>query len=87
MYAQIIDHPNITRLDRFILADVFISNEENDHFTLVFSDDIDCRDVPFSGTSSGGLPSRSYDGKHQKAFVVFDASQEENSFPRWGQWT
>ena len=34
VYAQIIDHPSVTRLDRFILADVFISNEMNDHFTI-----------------------------------------------------
>ena len=33
-YAQIIDHPNVTRLDKFILADVFVSNDKNDHFTL-----------------------------------------------------
>ena len=34
VYAQIIDHPSVTRLDKFILADVFISNEKNDHFTI-----------------------------------------------------
>ena len=34
VYAQIIDHPSVTRLDKFILADVFISNEMNDHFTI-----------------------------------------------------
>ena len=34
VYAQIIDHPSVTRLDKFILADVFISNEMNDHFNI-----------------------------------------------------
>ena len=34
VYDQIIDHPGVTRLDKFILADVFISNEMNDHFTI-----------------------------------------------------
>ena len=34
VYAQIIDHPSVTRLDKFILADVLISNEKNDHFTI-----------------------------------------------------
>ena len=34
VYDQIIDHPSVTRLDKFILADVFISNEKNDHFTI-----------------------------------------------------
>ena len=87
IYAQIIDHPNITRLDRFILADVFISNEDNDHFTLVFSDDIDCRARTGTGSPGGGPVSGDWDGKNQKAFVDFDASQENNSFPRWGQWT
>ena len=90
MFAQIIDHPNVTRLDRFILADVVISNEDNDHFTLVFSDDTDCRTPTgsnFNGTNWGGPVSADWDGKNQKAFVLFDASQENFSFPRWGQWT
>ena len=34
IFAQIIDHPRVTILDKFILADVFISNEKNDHYTL-----------------------------------------------------
>ena len=34
IFAQIIDHPRVTILDKFILADVFISNEKNDHFSL-----------------------------------------------------
>ena len=33
IYAQIINHQNITRLDRFILADIFISHADNNHFT------------------------------------------------------
>ena len=34
LYGQIIDHPSVTILDKFILADVFISNDINDHFNL-----------------------------------------------------
>ena len=34
IFAQIIDHPSVTILDRFILADVFISNEKNDHYNI-----------------------------------------------------
>ena len=34
IFAQIIDHPSVTILDKFILADVFISNEKNDHFNI-----------------------------------------------------
>ena len=87
LFAQIIDHPSVTWLDKFILANVFISNSENDHFTVIFSDDIDCRAKTSSSGSSGGLPIGDFSENHQKAFIVFDASQENNSFPRWGQWT
>ena len=87
MYAQIIDHPSVTWLDKFILADVFISNSENDHFTVIFSDDINCRAKANSSGSSGALPIGDFSGNNQQAFIVFDASQENNSFPRWGQWT
>ena len=34
IFAQIIDHPTVTILDRFILADVFINDEKNDHFNI-----------------------------------------------------
>ena len=34
IFAQIIDHPSVTILDKFILADVFISNEKNDHYNI-----------------------------------------------------
>ena len=87
MYAQIIDHPSVTWLDKFILADVFISNSENDHFTALFSDDIDCRGRAGSIYNSGDLPISDFSENNQQAFIVFDASQENNSFPRWGQWT
>ena len=87
MYDQIIDHPSVTWLDKFILADVFISNSENDHFTVLFSDDIDCRARASSSYNSGTLPTGDFSENNQQAFIVFDASQENNSFPRWGQWT
>ena len=34
IYTQRIEHPNVTILDSFVLADVFINNQNNDHFTL-----------------------------------------------------
>ena len=34
IYTHKIDHPNVTVLDSFILADVFINNKNNDHFTI-----------------------------------------------------
>ena len=34
VFAQIIDHPRVTILDKFILADVYISNQKNDHFNI-----------------------------------------------------
>ena len=87
MYAQIIDHPSVTWLDKFILADVFISNSKNDHFSVIFSYDIDCWAKTSSNNSSGSLPIGDFSENHQQAFIVFDASQENNSYPRWGQWT
>ena len=54
----------------------------------VFSDDVDCRAQIRSSGDSGNLPlGESYAGKNQKAFLVFDGSEENNAFPRWGQWT
>ena len=90
LYAQIIDHPSVSWLDKFILADVFISNSENDHFTLIFSEDINCRaraSSSCSGGCTGGLPIGDFSENQQQAFIVFDASQENNAYPRWGQWT
>ena len=34
IYDQIIDHPSVTVSDRFILADLWINNDRDDHFTL-----------------------------------------------------
>ena len=61
MECLLIDHENVTRLDRFILADVFISNADNDHFTLAFSDDTDCRGGLYA--SNGGLPASDFTGR------------------------
>ena len=37
VFAELIDHEQVTALDEFILADVFISDSANDHFTVTFS--------------------------------------------------
>ena len=36
VFAELIDHEQVTALDEFILADVFISDSANDHFTVTF---------------------------------------------------
>ena len=58
--------------------------------TEVFSDDRACRSGirAYSG-NTGNLPyGESYAGKNQKAFLVYDSSDDStNAFPRWGQWT
>ena len=87
VFAELIDHEQVTALDEFILADVFISDSVNDHFTVTFSASNDCSGPTFSGDSTGALPQKNFHGEKQKAFLVFDASHENKSFPRWGQWS
>ena len=87
VFAELIDHEQVTILDEFILADVFISDSANDHFTVTFSGSNDCSGIHFAGTSSGSMPQVSFHDQAQKATLVFDGSQENNSFPRWEQWS
>ena len=87
VFAELIDHEQVTALDEFILADVFISDSANDHFTVTFSASNDCSGKHNPNDSTGGLPDVGFHGKSQKAVLVFDASQENKSFPRWGQWS
>ena len=42
LFAELIDHEQVTALDEFILADVFITDSVNDHFTVTFSASNDC---------------------------------------------
>ena len=55
----------------------------------VFSEDKDCRALIRSNAARGDLPrGESYDGKNQKAFLLFDSSNDDtNAYPKWGQWT
>ena len=78
---------DVTSAAKFVLADVFISNSENDHFTLTFSDENDCTGTMYSPPDSGGPPPSNYDHKSQKAIMLFDASQYARAYARWGQWT
>ena len=87
VFAELIDHDQVTALDEFILADVFISDSANDHFTVTFSASNDCSGRPYCSDSSGALPQKSFHDEKQKAILVFDASHENQSFPRWGQWS
>ena len=87
VFAELIDHEQVTALDEFILADVFISDSANDHFTVTFSASNDCSGRTYCDDSSGALPQKSFHDEKQKAILVFDASHENQSFPRWGQWS
>ena len=87
VFAELIDHEQVTALDEFILADVFISDSANDHFTVTFSASNDCSGCTYCDDSSGALPQKSFHGEKQKASLVFDASHKDQSFPRWGQWS
>ena len=78
---------DVTSVAKFVLADVFVSNSKNDHFTFTFSDENDCSGTLFSSPDSGKPPPANFDHKSQKAFMLFDASQYEHAYPRWGQWT
>lgn len=78
---------DVTSEAKFVLADVFISNSKEDHFTLTFSDANDCAGTLYSGESSGKPPPHNFDHKSQKAIMTFDASQSYRAYPRWGQWT
>ena len=81
VFAELIDHEQVTALDEFILADVFISDSVNDHFSIAFSADNDCPGAPHTSDSSGSRPYTSYHNENQKAFIFFDGSQESNAFP------
>ena len=87
VFAELIDYEQVTALDEYILADVFISDSVNDHFSIAFSADNDCPGAPHTSDSSGSRPYTSYHNENQKAFIFFDGSQESKAFPRWGQWT
>ena len=78
---------DVTSAAEFVLADVYIGNSQNDHFTLTFSDENDCSGTMYSSDSSGRPPPSNYDHKSQKAIMVFDASQYGRAYSRWGQWT
>ena len=56
VFAELIDHEHVTALDEFILANVFISDSVNDHFTDTFSDRNDCSGRHHTGDSTGLLP-------------------------------
>ena len=74
-------------LIKFVLADIFISNSRNDHFTITFSDTNDCSGTLWSSKDSGSSPPNNFDYKSQKAIMMFDSSEDGSAFPRWGQWT
>lgn len=75
-------------LFKFVLADIFISNSINDHFTITFSDKNDCKGTLWSSKDSGSSPPNNFDYKSQKAIMMFDSSENKDAaFPRWGQWT
>ena len=79
---------DVTTSAKFVLADIFVSDSKNDHFTITFSDTSDCKGQLYSSDKSGKSPPNNFDHKSQKAIMMFDADEVNSSgFPRWGQWT
>ena len=78
---------DVTYDAKFVLADIYISNSRNDHWTIAFSAENDCTGQLYSGQDSGKPPPDNFDHKSQKAIMMFGASQYGAAFPRWGQWT
>ena len=72
---------------KFVLADIFVSDSKNDHYTITFSDKNDCQGRIWSDKDKGTSPPNNFDHKSQKAIMMFDADQGGSSYPRWGQWT
>ena len=71
---------------KFVLADIFVSDSKNDHYTITFSDTDDCKGKMWTDKDKGTPPPDDFDQKSQKAIMMFDA-KIGSGFPRWGQWT
>ena len=78
---------DVTTDAKFVLADIFISCSQNDHWTITFSDKNDCSGTLYDSAYSGKPPPNNFDHKSQKAIMMFDASEYGRAYPLWGQWT
>ena len=84
-----LDVPSATTDAKFILADVWINDSENQSWSVTFSKDynIDCRasSLPNTGTA----PDANFDDRTQTTAVFFGADEVDQSeaFPRFGQWS
>ena len=64
---------DVTSDAKFVLADIFINDKKNDHFTITFSDKQDCSAQLWADKSSGKPPPGHYDHKSQKAILNQDS--------------
>ena len=84
-----LDVPSAANDAKFILADVWINDSVNQHWSVTFSKDynIDCR--ASSLPSTGGAPIANFDGRTQTTTVFYDADEVDQSkaFPQFGQWS
>ena len=84
-----LDVPSATSDTKFILADVWINDSENQSWSVTFSKDfnIDCRGSSLPNT--GNPPNGNFDDRTQTTTFLYDADQVDQSeaFPRFGQWS
>ena len=72
----------------FVLADVFINDLKNEHWTVLFSRDGDCDGQAYADAETGLPPKGDFNDRSQTTFLAFDASEAGgDAFPRFGQWT
>ena len=84
-----LDVPSATSDAKFILADVWINDSENQSWTVTFSKDynINCRASSLPNTGTG--PIANFDGRTQATTVFYNSDEVDGSqaFPRFGQWS
>ena len=84
-----LDVLSVTSDAKFILADVWINDSENQNWSVTFSKDYnnDCRagSLPATGTA----PMANFDGRTQTTSVFYaaDGVDQSEAFPRFGQWS
>ena len=72
----------------FLLADVFINDQKNEYWTVLFSRDGDCAGQAYADAETGLGPKGDFNDISQTTFLAFEASQAGGfAFPRFGQWT
>ena len=84
-----LDVLSVTSDAKFILADVWINDSENQNWSVTFSKDynIDCRGSSLPATGTG--PVTDFNGRTQTTTVFYaaDGVLQSEAFPRFGQWS